>query len=304
MPELPEVQTTVNGLNEYMIGHKIIDVWSNYNSPYWKGASTIKDRKFFSYFKKQVLGKRILKAKRRAKNILIDISGGQTILIHLKMTGHLLYGKYIFHKKTSHWNPIEPESLKDPFNKHIRFVLTLDKGKHLALCDTRRFAKVTLIDTDNIHSSIHLKKIGPEPLDNIFTFDSFMTRIGLRPNTKIKQVLLDQTIIAGIGNIYADESLWRAGIHPASIVKNIPESKTKLLFHAIRKTLKSGIDFGGDSMSDYRNILGEKGRFQEKHKVYRRKGNKCEKRGCKGIIKRLVIAGRGTHLCTEHQTLF
>ncbi len=316
MPELPEVETTVNGLQKHIVGLIIRDAWSNYDSSYYRGSLTIKDPVFFEYFKENVVGKKIVSIERRAKNILINISGGNTILVHMKMTGHLLYGRYRFNDTsksrisgvgrvstsvTDPWEPLSPESLKDPYNRRVRFVLTLNSGRQLALSDTRRFAKVTLVDTKTIHESEHLTGIGPEPLDESFDLDAFNERMDLRPNIKIKLVLLDQNTIAGIGNIYADESLWRTGIHPLRIVKSLTKSERREIFNAIKLTLSRGIDFGGDSMSDYRNILGEKGRFQEQHMAYQRTGEKCRKTGCKGRIIRIVVGGRGTHLCNMHQ---
>ena len=312
MPELPEVQTTVNGLSKTVIGLVITNAWSDYNSAYFKGSGNIKDRKYFLYFKKKIIGKKIINVSRRAKNILIYLSSDKVILIHMKMTGHLLFGEFKFDpitlrkntvKNPKPWIPILPESLKDPFNRHIHFVLTFSNGKRLALSDSRKFAKVTLIDAKTMHESKHLKDIGPEPLLKDFTLQKFKTRLFLRPKGKIKQVITDQKIVAGIGNIYADESLWRAGIHPLEQVHNITSVKLKGLFKAIKQTLSKGIDLGGDSMSDYRNIHGEKGQFQEQHHAYQKTGTKCAKRDCNGTITRIVISARSAHFCDKHQVL-
>jgi formamidopyrimidine-DNA glycosylase len=286
MPELPEVQTTVSGLNRVATGLVITDVWTEYNSPYYHGKDSIKDPEYFKYFKKTIKNSKITSVTRRAKNILIHLSNGHTILIHMKMTGHVMYGNY---------------NRKDPFNQYIRLIFYLSNGKTMELCDTRKFAKVTLLPSDTMHETVHLKDIGPEPLEKDFTFKVFKEQIYKKLNGKIKIVLLDQTIIAGIGNIYSDESLWRAGIHPESVVNKIPEAKLKELYKAIQKTLSMGIDFGGDSMSDYRNIDGERGKFQEKHMAYRRNKQPCLKKGCGGKIVRIVVGGRGTHLCDKHQ---
>ncbi len=288
MPELPEVQTTASGLDGVARNLKVIDVWTDYKSPYYKGSDNIKDPKYFLYFKKIVKGKIITHVSRRAKNVLIHLSDNLTILIHMKMTGHILYGDY---------------DKSDPYNRFIHLILHLSNGKNIELCDARKFAKVTLIPTDSLHVSTHLKDIGPEPLEKKFTFDKFQERIFIKKDKKIKPTLTDQAIIAGIGNIYADESLWRAGIHPEMIVNKIPEAKLKQLFVDIKTVLKKGIDFGGDSMSDYRNIHGKRGKFQEQHQAYQRRGEKCRKSGCKGYIARIVVAGRGTHYCPVHQKL-
>jgi formamidopyrimidine-DNA glycosylase len=286
MPELPEVQTTASGLNRVLSGLVITDAWTEYNSKYFHGKDTIKDPIYFKYFKKTIKNSKILNVTRRAKNILINLSNNHTILIHMKMTGHVMYGDY---------------NRKDPYNRFIRFIIYLSNGKTMELCDTRKFAKVTLLNTDKMNETIHLKNIGPEPLEKEFTFEVFKNQIYKKPQGKIKSVLLNQEIIAGIGNIYGDESLWRAGIHPEQSVEKIKLDKLKELYKAIRQTLAKGIDFGGDSMSDYRNIDGEKGKFQEQHRAYRRTGKKCSKKNCSGTIKRIVVAGRSSHYCDKHQ---
>ncbi|MBX4195767.1 bifunctional DNA-formamidopyrimidine glycosylase/DNA-(apurinic or apyrimidinic site) lyase [Candidatus Parcubacteria bacterium] len=302
MPELPEVQTTVNGLNATVRGRRITDVWTDYKSAHKMHKDSIKDAKFYKEFCRKVCGHKILKAERRAKNILIHLSGGHTILVHMKMTGHLLYGDY--ERKNNKWHAVRDKALQDPFNQFIRFALTLDNGKHLVLSDMRRFAKVTIMDTDKLEESSHLRDIGPEPLETSFTYPKFKERLMKRPNGKVKQVLMDPGIIAGIGNIYSDEILWRAGVHPVSSVIKIPEKNSKEMFRSMKAVLNKGIDFGGDSMSDYRNVYGKAGKFQEHHNAYRRTGKKCTKKGCDGTIRRQVVGGRSAHYCDKHQKLF
>ncbi len=285
MPELPEVETTVRGLNRTVRGQKIVGVSTDYKSAYHKNKDNIKDPKYFKYFKDMVVGQNILKAERRAKNILMHLSSGYTILTHMKMTGFYFY------------NP--PQDAK-----FIRLDFELGNGKHLGFSDMRRFAKVTLIETTKLPHSPHLSHLGPEPLDNKFRIKNFESRIMMRPNTPIKTVLMDQTLVAGIGNIYSDEILWRAAIHPNSKPKSIPKKNLSLAFNAMKEVLKKGIDFGGDSMSDYKNINGESGKFQEHHQAYRRTGEKCLKRGCRGVMQRLVVGTRSAHFCPKHQILF
>ena len=223
MPELPEVQTTVNGLKQFTTGLKIVDIWTNYNSKYFFGSDTIKDPKYFVFFKDKTINQKIIGVERRAKNILIHLENSKTILIHMKMTGHLLYGLYKFNSKNKSdpWEAVEPEELKDPFNKRVRFVITFNNGKHLALSDTRKFAKVALINTEQKENSTHLKNLGPEPLEKDFTLEVLKNNLQKRNGWKIKQALMDQSLVAGIGNIYADESLWRSGIHPKKLIKEI-----------------------------------------------------------------------------------
>lgn len=288
MPELPEVQTTVNGLNRYVRGLAIKDVWTDYYSEFHIGKPNIKDKQFFKKFRITVVGKKILNAGRRGKNVLIHLSDGQTILVHMKMTGCLLYGTY---KRISN----------ESKNKFIHVIFSLSNGKDLALSDLRKFAKVTLIETNELETDSDLKNLGPEPLEKNFTWQKFQECLLKKPKGKIKQILLDQSIIAGIGNIYSDEMLWYAGIHPLTIVKKIPPAKIKKMYGAMKKILARSIKIGGDSESDYRNILGEKGNFQNETRAYGHEGENCSKPKCHGIIKRIKLGGRSTHFCPKHQ---
>lgn len=285
MPELPEVQTTVDGLNKTVRNRIITRVRTTYNSPHYKGKDEVKNPEFFKLFRKRIIGQKILRADRRAKNILIHLSGGSTILVHMKMTGYFFYDP--------------PKGAK-----FVRLSFTLDNGKTLAFSDMRRFAKVTLLETKTLHESIHLKGLGPEPLDPSFQLKAFSLQLLKRPKGKIKQVLMDPLVIAGIGNIYSDEILWRASVHPLSLAGAIPEKNLKLMFVSMKQTLQRGIDFGGDSMSDYRNIKGEKGAFQDHHRAYRHTGKACVKRGCQGVLERVVVGARSAHFCPVHQKLY
>ena len=311
MPELPEVTTTVSGLQKVLPGMTISGLWTDLakkDQAIKQFKRTIKDEKFFLNFKKKVIGQKIIKVSRRAKNILIDISGEYTILIHLKMTGHLLFGDYYQEKETGKWLPRRSKALADPFNRFVHLVFTLeDKKKNkkfLVFSDARKFGKVTLFRSKEISLIKDLKNLGPEPLEKSFTFQSFKERLALKPRGKIKTVLMNQNIIAGIGNIYSDEMLWQSGINPNSICAKIPDRKLKLLYKAMRQILSKSIILGGDSTSDYRNIKGEKGNFQKHHKAYRRSGERCPKAKCCGIIKREIIGGRSAHFCPKHQELF
>lgn len=309
MPELPEVQTTVDGINSRVRGLLISDAWTDYGSAFHSNKDNIKDPSFFKLFRKQIVGAFIDKATRRAKNILIHLSNGKTILIHMKMTGHVMHGTYKkLPKKDAQgesWRPANANdrALNDPFNRFLHFVLSFSDGTHLVLSDMRKFAKVTIIDTDAAHESEHLQHHGPEPLEKEFGVDELANAVSRKPNGAVKTVLMDNTIVSGIGNIYSDEILWRASIHPLERIKNISKADWKVVLKATKETLQRGIDFGGDSMSDYRNILGERGKFQEKHNAYRKTGTPCGRRGCVGTIMRLVVGGRSAHFCSAHQKL-
>lgn len=310
MPELPEVETTLQGLRKTVVGLTIKDVWTDQAK---KSVSrpdhkeSIKHLPFWKEFVTAVTGAKILSIERRAKNILINLSNKKTILIHMKMTGHMMYGAYTYDSKRNEWEPAASEknaALRDPFNRFLRVVWSFTNGKQLVLSDVRRFAKVTVLSTAEAHTTKHLAGIGPEPLDHTFTYTLFRERIFRKPKGKIKTVLMDQSVIAGVGNIYSDEALWLAGIHPESVVGKIPEKKLKALYPAVLSVLKKGIDFGGDSTSDYRRIDGTRGEFSANHNAYRLTGKSCKKRTCKGDILRKVVNGRSAHFCSVHQELF
>jgi formamidopyrimidine-DNA glycosylase len=186
----------------------------------------------------------------------------------------------------------------------VHFVISFTNGQHMALSDMRKFAKITLLDTATAHLSEHLVDIGPEPLEKSFDFKKFKARLLTRPKGKIKQVLMEPAVVSGIGNIYSDEILWDAGVHPLSIVSKIPEKELRKIFASTKLLLKKGIQFGGDSMSDYRTPIGTKGSFQHHHKAYHKFGEKCAKKGCRGTISKLKAGGRTTHFCATHQKCY
>jgi formamidopyrimidine-DNA glycosylase len=302
MPELPEVHTTVTGLQKVLPRLSIVDIWTDLWSSARLSKNTIKDRDYFPYFKKYVIGKKVLQVRRRAKHILIDLDNGFTMIIHMKMTGHLMYGKYKQNKNYNGrewpWLPVEKESpLLDPYNRHIHVVFTLSNNHHLAFCDSRKFGTIVVEKTDTLHTE-RLRHLGPEPLETTFTQNNFKERLMKSPARAIKTVLMDQSIIAGIGNIYSDEMLHRAHILPTRQPKTLNETEWKLLFKAMKEVLLKGIDFGGDSTSDYRNIDGARGTFHENHLVYLRTKQKCLTRGCGGTIEKKTIGGRSAHFCT------
>lgn len=302
MPELPEVQTTVDGINETSKNRHILDVWTDYRSHFHRGKDNVKNPKYFEVFRKAVIGTTITHASRQGKNVLIHLSNKKTILVHMKMTGHFLYGDFEFTKNK--WVAKEISGpLSDPYNRHIHLVFVLDNKKQLAFADVRKFGKIFMFDTENIHTIEDLMHLGPDPLTKEFTYTLFKQRLLTKPKGKIKQVLMDQKIISGIGNIYSDEILWGAGVHPLSAPAKIPEAQLKKMYVATKATLKKGIDFGGDSDSDYRNIHGLPGKFQHRHNAYRRTGKPCSKKDG-GTIERIIVASRSGHFCNKHQILY
>ncbi|MGI9118122.1 MAG: Fpg/Nei family DNA glycosylase, partial [Minisyncoccia bacterium] len=230
-----------------------------------------------------------------------------TILMHLKMTGHIMVGIYEYSKKENKWHVHKNEkntALHDPYNRFIHFVFSLSNGKHMVFCDSRKFGKITLVKTKDVHESMHLKNTGPEPLSKDFNFEKFKSTLLKKKTGKIKITLMDPHVIAGIGNIYSDEMLWASDIHPLSSISKIPEKALKKLYTEMKKVLEKGIDFGGDSMSDYRNVDGKRGEFQNKHNAYRKNKELCSKAGCGGTIIKTITSGRSAHFCNTHQILY
>jgi formamidopyrimidine-DNA glycosylase len=286
MPELPEVETTVRDLRNKVLKRTFLDVWTDF-------PKMIKFPETFEEFKKKIKNKKIEKIWRAGKNIIFDLSENFSLLIHQKLTGHLLYGKW--HKTNSEWQAkIEGPLKKDPMNRFLHLIFWLDNGCQLALSDLRKFAKVELAPRAEIKSE--LENLGPDPLE--IDFEEFKKRIASKKG-KIKQVLMDQEVISGVGNIYSDEALFEAGIHPLKEVSKLKEADLKNLYQALRKILKKAIEVKGESISDYRTPSGERGGFDKLRKVYRREGEKCPRCGTK--IKRVKIGGRSAHFCPKCQ---
>lgn len=301
MPELPEVQTTVSGLDRVLPGLSVVDVWSDMWSSSKLAKNTIKDKGYFPYFTKYALKSKVVGVRRRAKYILIDLENGFTIIVHMKMTGHLMYGEYkqnkAYNGKEWSWIPTDGnKALLDPYNRHIHVVFSLSDGKQLVFCDSRKFGTIVIEKTASL-SMERLAHLGPEPLEKAFNTVLFKQRLLKSPTRSLKTVLMDQSIISGIGNIYSDEMLHSAHILPTRTSKSLTPQEITLLFSSMQNVLRKGLDFGGDSMSDYRNIEGERGKFQEKHLVYLRTKLPCKQKGCDGIIKKEKINGRSAHYC-------
>lgn len=289
MPELPEAETIVRELKSKVLNRTFVDIWTD--------AEKLIKFPGFKIFKKEIKGLKINNVCRRGKNIIFILSKKKILLIHQKMTGHLLLGKW--KKKNRGWISLDQGPItKDPMNRFLHLIFWQDNGQMLALCDMRKFAKVELREAEEFYSSKYFKKLGPEPLAAEFRLKDFSFLL-FAQKRKIKQVLMDQSVIAGIGNIYADEILWQARISPFRPADKISKKELKALYLAMRKVLKKAILLKGSSVSDYRTLFGEKGSFQLVRKVYRRAGEKCF--GCGEKIKRETIAGRSAHFCPNCQ---
>lgn len=292
MPELPEVQTIVSDLQKTLPGLRIAVVQTDWEKMF-KNIS-------FEYFKKEVVGEKILKVERKGKNILIHLSQNKTILVHQKMTGHLLYGKW--RVESGRWIGAKEGPIKnDPVNRFIHLVFDLSNGKQLALSDLRKFAKVLLWPTDKLGELEDISSLGHDPTAKDFDFKKFKERLSGKKG-KIKTVLMDQSVFAGIGNIYSDEILWRSEIHPLRTVSSLTQEELKSIFNSTKKILKKALEARGTSDSDYRDPSGQKGHYQEMLYVYGLEKEKCQKNDG-GIITRIKIGSRSAHFCSAHQKL-
>jgi formamidopyrimidine-DNA glycosylase len=291
MPELPEVETTVKGLRPKILKRTIIDVWSD-----WR--KLVKKPRDFGTFKKIIKNKKIIKIWRRAKNIIFDLSDGYSLLVHQKMTGHLMFGQWKF--ENNKWKPVKKGPLKEKINTFLHIIFFLDNEKMIALSDVRKFAKIELWKTEKLLDSEKFKKIGPEPLEKNFTFEKFKN-IFKNKKGRIKQLIMNPEIIAGIGNIYSSEALWWAKIHPEKNVTELNNKELNNLYKAIKKVLELSVKLGGESFSDYRKPDGSKGNFDTERKAYKREGQKCYR--CGTLISRLKFAGRSAFFCPHCQKL-
>lgn len=303
MPELPEVQTVVNDLNRKVLGRKITGVWFDWPKMIKDPLDQSKNKiahKHVAVFEKFLKGEKIVKAKRRAKNILIYLTHGKMLLVHQKMTGHMLIGKWRIEGK-SRPVPIEPKALiTDPYNKYVHLILYLDNGKMLALSDLRKFAKVIASSVKEIENLPELINLGPDALDSKLKYVDFKKRIRSKSPT-IYQVLMDQGVIAGIGNIYSNDILWLAKVYPFKSAKKLSEKELKAIWLAIHKVLPRALKLRGTSTSDFRDTSGEKGKYGNELLVYQREGEPC--RRCKTKIKRVMMGGRSAHFCPKCQRI-
>lgn len=293
MPELPEVQTIVNDLNKKVKGLTIADVWTDW-SKYFRRA-----KGGFNGFRKEIKNKKILKVWRIGKNIIFDLSDNKEMLIHQKMTGHLLIGHWQI--KNNKPIPIEKGPLTEKVNDYIHAIFWLSQNKMMGFSDLRKFGKILAADKKDFDKLEDIKNIGPDPLKSGFQFNEFKSLIR-KKRGPIKKILMDQNVISGIGNIYSDEILFVAKIHPLRKAEKLGDQELRAVFEAAKKILKKAIKLRGTSISDYRDTAGQTGRYSEVRLVYRREGEKCPNK-CGGVIKRLKINGRSAHFCPYCQKL-
>lgn len=287
MPELPEVEIITCGLRERIVGRTIKSV-------------EVRLPKIFQGSIDNVLGAKIEKIERRAKMVLIHLSNDYAMLIHLKMTGQLVFDQKEGDKsgRTAGGHP-SADWVADLPSKFTHVIFHFVDGGVLYFNDLRRFGYIKIYKKSEIDKIKTLADLGPEPFSNNLTPEYLMSIFAKRPKIKIKQILLDQTVISGVGNIYADESLYCAKISPLRLAKDVKRTEMLKLIGCIKAVLEKSLKYGGSSENTYVNVEGRQGQMQNHFHVYRKTGQKCPR--CGGIIKRVVVGGRGTHFCPECQ---
>ncbi len=290
MPELPEVETVRLGLQEFLPGQAILSINTD-----WANSLPIADELIENY----LLNAKVESVKRRGKLIIMPLTSKYSLLIHLKMTGQLVY-RPNSGKGFGGGHPSDSLIDKLP-NKSTRVTIKLSDGI-LFFNDQRKFGWVKLEKSQGLYrNNAFLSKLGPEPLEDSYTFELFNSAIQRHPNTSIKAAILDQTVLAGVGNIYADESLFAARIHPLTKAGLVSTIKLKRLYKSIREVMSLSISLGGSSDRNYVDAKGNKGSYLKFAKVFRKEGSPCPE--CGGVIKKIRAAGRGTHICPRCQKL-
>lgn len=297
MPELPEVETVTRGLRFLLPGKKISNVTFCYEK-----AVLIENRQgHFVPNHNDILrlldNSTVVSVERRAKHIIVGLDNNYSMIIHLKMTGQMVIrGQKNF--GAGHPNNSLVGNLPD---NSTRVIFDFTDGTVLYFNDQRKFGWIKLVPTIRVSDQDYFKSIGPEPLNPLFDAENFIRQLRRRNKSKIKPVLLDQTIIAGVGNIYADESLWAAGIHPETPVEKISETQLNTLFNELRKVLQVSIDNGGSTDKNYVDVSGKRGSYLQFANVFRRQNTPCPR--CGRTITKLKVAGRGTHICPSCQVI-
>ncbi len=288
MPELPEVETVRRGLHELIIGKVVVSETHDTEKGFPNSSADVKEF---------LIGAQIIDVRRRAKVLMIDLSSKYTLLVHLKMTGQLVFvGDTRF--GAGHPNDSLVNDLPD---KSTRVTLEFKDGTKLFFNDQRKFGWMRLMPTIEIPNIDFMQKVGPEPLADEFTPQEFTQRFARRAKTNIKAALLDQSVVAGVGNIYADESLWGAKLHPQRLVGSVTEQEFASLYTELRSVMNLAVEKGGSSNHTYVNAEGKKGSYMDFARVFRREGLPCPR--CGTIIEKLRVAGRGTHICPHCQHL-
>ncbi|MFA5034874.1 MAG: bifunctional DNA-formamidopyrimidine glycosylase/DNA-(apurinic or apyrimidinic site) lyase [Candidatus Margulisiibacteriota bacterium] len=287
MPELPEVETVRRGLSSVLPGKKIIGFESD-----WAKAH---NRPVADYCR-VLKGKKLLKVDRRGRLLILEAEGGWSLLVHLKMTGQLVFRDHRHCLIGGH--PIEQSCQSLP-NKFTHAIISFSDQSRLFFNDVRKFGWVRLYNAAERVKTIERMNLGPEPLSREFSLDYFKSMVAKRPRSKVKVFLMDNKVVVGVGNIYSDEVLFRARVMPSRMVGSLRVKEVELLHDGIKKILTAAIKAQGTTFSNYVNSNGEAGAYTKKLKVYGRYGEKCFK--CKGEVARLKIGGRTSSFCPSCQ---
>ncbi len=290
MPELPEVETVRRGLASLLPGKKILSVESNHEKSFPNAKNDV------DAF---LIGAKISAVRRRAKVLLIDLDSEYTLLIHLKMTGQLVFRSNDHALQFGAGHPSDSLVGRLP-DKSTRVTLDLEDSR-LFFNDQRKFGWMRLVPSIEVPNIDFMKKLGPEPLADDFTPKDFVLRLRTKQGSIIKAALLDQTVIAGVGNIYADESLFAAKIHPSTRVRDVSDQKLSMLFKELKKILLLSIEKGGSTDKNYVDAEGKRGSYLIFAKVFRKNGQPCPT--CGTILEKIRVAGRGTHICPHCQKI-
>jgi len=319
MPELPEVETVRLGLAKLLPRLIIKDVWHDWKKGFPNAPADVA---------RFMIGASVKSVRRRAKVLIIELSSGYSLVIHLKMTGQLVFvhenqledssskivaGNKVRKNQSANSKLLttnEPSALfggghpNDSLinnlpDKFTRVVLDFTDGSKLFFNDQRKFGWMRLLPTVEVPEIDFLKTVGPEPLEDDFTVDKFIERLQTRKNSPIKAVLLDQKVLAGVGNIYADESLFAAKIHPSTPVSKASRTKLVMLHGDLIAVLRLAIEKGGSTNRNYVNAEGKKGSYMSFAQIFRKEGQPCPR--CGTIIEKIRVGGRGTHICPHCQ---
>lgn len=282
MPELPEVETVRRGLAPVLEGGVIADADVRRPDLRWPFPDRMAER---------LQGQIVRALRRRSKYLLMDLSSGETLIVHLGMSGRMLVSDHV--RGAFHRNP-------GTYSKHDHVVIHMGNGAKVTFNDARRFGAMDLAKTDEVEAHWLLEKLGPEPLGNAFSAAYLAERLAGK-RSAIKSALLDQRVVAGLGNIYVCEALHRAGINPKRLAGRLSAARIEKLVPIIRDVLTIAIEAGGSSLRDHRQTDGELGYFQHNFRVYDREGADCMTPGCVGQVKRIVQSGRSTFYCPSCQ---
>lgn len=288
MPELPEVETVVRGLNRLILKKKIVQVKHDWPKSFPNLEKDVNDF---------MIGAEILKVQRRGKAIIIKLNNGWVLVTHLRMTGQMVY------RGEENWGAGHPNDdfLNDLPNKSTRVEIDFEDQTKLFFNDQRKFGYMKLLPEPEIEELPFFVKLGPEPLEDNFTVEIFKERLLKKKNSLVKPTILDQSVIAGVGNIYADEVLWRAKIHPETRIKDFSNIDFKNLHESIRFVMNKSIEKGGSTDRNYVNADGSRGNYLEYAAVYHKNGQPCKR--CGTEISKIRVGGRGTHFCENCQKI-